>query len=77
MHVDPNLAEKAFVLLFNPSQYTIQEKIRIPLYHAGLENEASIAEADGNAKTFKLNRRFEVELDVQISPKGYSWYVIH
>lgn len=76
IHIDPALTEKGLAMFFNPTQELVQEKIRIPLYYTGLDQEASVSKKDGDMKTFKLNREYEIELEVDIPPKGYTWYVI-
>ena len=76
MHVDPDLPEKAYVLLFNPTRNTIQERISIPLYYSGFKDTAVISEMDENSKKVKLNREYEASLEVNIPAKGYSWYAI-
>lgn len=66
-----------FVLLFNPTQETITEQIQIPLYYTGHTDVALVSEKGGKAKSYTLNRQFEIELDVEIPSNGYSWYVIN
>ena len=76
MHVDPNLPEKGFVMLFNPTLNPIREKIAVPLYYTGHDKTVTISKKDKNPRTFELNRSYESELEVDIPAKGYSWYVI-
>ncbi|MGB5553171.1 MAG: alpha-galactosidase [Flavobacteriaceae bacterium] len=76
MHVNSSLNEKAFVMLFNPTVHEVQEKLIIPLYYTGLEQSANVVDKNSNKKSIKLNRSFEIELEVNIPAKGYSWYLI-
>ncbi|TDB67575.1 alpha-galactosidase [Arundinibacter roseus] len=76
MHVDPNLPQKALIMLYNPLKQPITRKIRIPLYYTGLTTEARIREMDGATQTLTLNRAFEVELPVRLAAEGYSWFVV-
>lgn len=76
MHVNPDLKEKGFVMLFNPTQNEIQEIINIPLYYTGLLDQAFAMSENGEGKMMKLNRSFEIELDIKIPAKGYVWYII-
>ena len=47
MHVNPNLKEKGFLLVFNPTDKVITKKIKVPLYYTGLSEKASIREQEG------------------------------
>jgi hypothetical protein len=76
MHVNPNLKEKGFLLVFNPTDNAIKKKIKVPLYYTGLTNEASVREQDGNPSNHKLNREYEIEIEVEVHPNWYNWYVI-
>jgi len=76
MHVNPGLKEKGMVMLFNPTPKHIQEKVTLPLYYTGKIDNVVIEGKDGLKEKLRLNRAFEVEIDVNIPAKGYTWYVI-
>ncbi len=76
MHVNPDLKEKGFVLLYNPTSEDIERTIDIPLYYTGLEKTANIREKEGNATLYTLDREYKASLKVHIPAKGYTWYVI-
>ncbi|MBM1106189.1 alpha-galactosidase [Aurantibacter crassamenti] len=76
MHVDSKLKNKGFVLLFNPTQQPIKEQIKIPLYYTGLTQEALVSENGGLEIPHQLNRNFEMDINVNIPAKSYSWYLI-
>ena len=77
MHVDPNLEHKGFLMLFNPSAEPIEEQIQIPVYYTGHTDEVLVAEKGGFAFPRHLNRGFEIDLNISIPAKSYTWYVIH
>ena len=76
MHVNPYLEEKAFVLLFNPTAKSIEEKIEVPLYYTGLVNTALISEKGVNPMNSTLNRNYGTEIMVHIPANGYTWFVV-
>ncbi len=76
LHVNPALKEKGLVMLFNPLKTTITRTIRLPLYYTGLRETAMIRQGEGNGRTYRLNRQYEVELAVEIAPESYGWWVI-
>lgn len=76
MHVNPNLTEKGFVLLYNPLKESILRKVKLPLYYTGLTDKARISVQDGEVKTYTLNRDYSVEVEVSIPAEGYIWLVV-
>lgn len=76
MHVNPTLTEKGFLLVFNPTDAVIRKKIKVPLYYTGLTDTAMIREQENLPKLFKLNRAYEIEIEVEVQPNWYNWYVI-
>lgn len=76
MMVNPTLKTKGMILLFNPLKETISKNIIIPLYYTGLTEFASVREKEGQAKQYKLNRKYEIELPVTIQAESYTWFVV-
>ena len=76
MHVNPELKEKGFLLVFNPTDNVIKRKIKVPLYYTGITETANIREQENSPQQFKLNREYEIEIEVEVKPNWYNWYVI-
>jgi hypothetical protein len=76
MHVNPSLKEKGFVMIFNPKNTDTTEKITLPLYYTGLTEIANIRQEEGIAKNYKINREYEVEIDVPVKANSYTWLVV-
>ncbi|MCF6358386.1 MAG: hypothetical protein L3J54_11325, partial [Draconibacterium sp.] len=76
MHVNPELKEKGFLLVFNPTDNVIKKRIKVPLYYTGLTDVAKISEQGNSPKTYKLSRKYEIEIEVEVQPNWYNWYVI-
>lgn len=76
LHVNPNLKQKGFLMVFNPTNEAITRKLKIPLYYTGLDSKAVIKEKDNVSKTLPLNRNYEIELTVTIPANGNNWFVI-
>ncbi len=76
MHVNPNLKEKGFILLYNPLKEPILRTIKLPLYYTGLTDKTKISIGQGSAKTYKLNRDYSVDMAVSIPAEGYVWVVL-
>ncbi|MDR2916568.1 MAG: hypothetical protein LBV74_17360 [Tannerella sp.] len=77
MHVNPELKEKAFVLVYNPLDKPIVKGITIPLYYTGLTDTAVVKEKDTpKGKKYKLSRDYTITLRITIPADGYNWYVV-
>ena len=61
---------------YNPTDHVIRKKIKAPLYYTGLTKEALVRKQEGIQKTFKLDRKYEIEIEVEVKPNWYNWYVI-
>ena len=76
MHVNPELQEKGFLLVFNPTDQVIRKKIKVPLYYTGLKKKAKVRQQEQKARSYKLGREYEIELEVEVAPNWYNWFVI-
>ena len=76
MHVNPNLRERAFLMVFNPTDQPIQRTIRLPLYYAGIEDQVYVKVKDRQELMVRLEDDKSIELPIQIPPRGYNWYVL-
>jgi hypothetical protein len=76
MHVNPALAQKGLMMLFNPTQVPITRTIALPLYYTGLSKTAVIQDSKGVSKTYKLNRDYTIDFTFTIAADSYSWFLI-
>lgn len=76
MHINPALATKGLVMLYNPLKDAITRKIKLPLYYTGLTKEAKVRTENGKITTYQLNRDYSIELTIQLPAGGYTWLVI-
>ncbi|WP_259015176.1 alpha-galactosidase [Emticicia fluvialis] len=76
MHVNPALATKGLVMLYNPLKENISRRIKLPLYFSGLTRVAKVREQNGKTTAYLLNRDYSIEITVQLPAEGYTWLVI-
>ncbi|MGN6436022.1 MAG: alpha-galactosidase [Agriterribacter sp.] len=76
MHVNPSLKTKGLLMLYNPTKEKITRSVKIPLYYAGLNQSAKIAEKEKAKQTLTLNRDREMTLTFTLEPESYTWYTI-
>ena len=76
LHANPRLKHKGMLVVFNPLKKSVEKTIRVNLYYTGLKDAAKMRERQGEWKTVKLDRRFNVDLPVKIEAQGMSWFAI-
>jgi len=76
MHVNPNLKQKGFVMLYNPLKESISRKINLPLYYTGLSDKVLVREKEGKSKSYTLSRNYEIDVDVTIPAEGFTWLIL-
>lgn len=76
MHVNPQLPQKGFIMLFNPTNQAITRTIQLPLYYTGLISKATIIDKNGKLETYKLNRDYTINFTFTIPPDTYNWFII-
>jgi hypothetical protein len=76
MHVNPFIKEKALAMVFNPSDQAVKQMVKLPLHYTGLSDTASIRVGDGAARVVKLDRQFNVEVEVEMKGRGITWVVV-
>jgi hypothetical protein len=74
LHANPKLKTKGLIMLFNPLQEPIERKLIIPLYYTGLTTIATLINSEGVNKTYTLDSRQEIQLNVTIPADGYVWF---
>jgi hypothetical protein len=76
LHVNPWLSQKGLVMVYNPTNETIDKRLVLPLYYTGITAKAKIREKEGEAVTYSLDRNYRVEIPVTLAPKSFTWFVI-
>ncbi len=76
LHVHPANRERGMLLVFNPLSQVVKKEISVPLYYTGLTGTTKIREQERKARSFKLDREFNVRLPVEIPANGFGWFVI-
>ncbi|MGN6396942.1 MAG: alpha-galactosidase [Mucilaginibacter sp.] len=76
MHVNPELKEKALLMLYNPLKEKITRTIKVPLYYTGLDATASFSEQGKDKRIIKLNLDYTATLTFNIEPESYTWFLV-
>ena len=75
MHVNPQLANKALVMLFNPTKKAITRTITLPLYYTGLQQQATVIQ-DGRAAVYSIDRNYHAQVKISMAPESYTWLLV-
>lgn len=76
LHVNARLRQKGLAMVYNPTDRPVTQRIRLPLYYTGLTEVASIRREDAPPQQYRLDRGYNVDLEVQMQPGIATWYVI-
>lgn len=76
LHVNPKLKSKGMLMLYNPLKEKITRTIKVPLYYTGLTSVAKLMERGKTAKSYTLNRNYEIEYTCTLEPESYTWVLI-
>jgi hypothetical protein len=76
LHVNPRLRYKGLAMVYNPLDRTVTKRLKLPLYYTGLTTTARIREQHGPSKEYTLDRRYNVEIPIQVAAHGATWLVV-
>ena len=76
LHVNPQLREKGFAMVYNPLDVLVKRTLMLPLYYTGLKQTARIREQEGDTREIRLNSRAEAEVMLTLPARGLTWLVI-
>ena len=76
VHVNPELKEKAIVVVFNPTESDVTKEILLPLYYTGLKDNASVREQEGPGRNYKLDDQGRAFVEVTVPAGRFNWYVV-
>jgi hypothetical protein len=77
LHVNPRLKERALLMVFNPLDVPATKTLKLPLYYSGLADKVKVAERDGKARSYQLDRTFALDLPVSLGPQRVTWFVVY
>ena len=63
-------------MVYNPLKNDVSKTIKIPLYYTGLKDKAMVSTENGLQKPYKLDRHYNITLEIKVAGGGYTWAVI-
>jgi len=76
LHVNPNLKEKAMLLVFNPTPSENTKEYVVPLYYSGITKSARIREHEGTIVEYPVDHDGNVHIPITLPANGFTWLVI-
>jgi len=76
MHVNAQQSPCVLAMVFNPTDEEHTDTLRLPLYYAGLTDQARIREQEGEPREHALARDDTVRMPVTLGPKAITWFVV-
>jgi hypothetical protein len=76
LHVNPEAKPRGLAVFYNPTARTVEKTVTLPLYYTGLTDSALIREQEGPAKSYGIDRSYNVSMSVKIAARSLTWLVI-
>jgi hypothetical protein len=76
LHVNPQLAAKAMLVVYNPLDRETERTLTLPLYYSGLTDKVNLRQEDGAFKSLTLDRAYQLYLPVKVRARGVTWFVL-
>ncbi len=75
-HANPNLKEKGFLMIFNPTAKPVNKEIRFSVYYTGLKGNVRVSDQEGRVKTIRPDRDYFLSVAVEIQPGKEVWFTL-
>jgi hypothetical protein len=75
LHVNPRLAERGLLAVFNPTDQPLQRTLRVNLYYTGLSGSALVQDPKGKGSTLPIAPDGTAQLEVTVPAQGMSAYI--
>jgi hypothetical protein len=76
LHVNPRLETKGLAMVYNPLDQPARRALRLPLYYTGLTEAVTVRDHKGNVQTYQLDRGYNIEVPLDMSPRSVTWFTI-
>lgn len=76
LHVNPQLREKGFAMVYNPLDVQVTRTLMLPLYYTGITHTATIREREEEGHEYQLNGKAEVQVPISLPARGLTWLVV-
>lgn len=76
LHVNPRLKTKGLAMVYNPLDQPARRTLWLPLYYTGLTDAVTFRDHKGNVRTYQLDRRCNIEVRLEIPPRGVTWFTL-
>lgn len=75
LHANPNLKEKAILVVYNPTAAPRTESITVPLYYAGNPASVRVREKEAKSKVLK-SKNGAVSFSTTVPAQGWTYFVM-
>jgi hypothetical protein len=76
LHVNPTLPTCGLLMSYNPLAIPVERNLRVNLYYTGLTDQAYVREQENGAKSFAIDRDFNITLPVKLPARSTSWFIM-
>ena len=73
LHVNPRLAVKGMLVVYNPLERQVTRELRVNVYYTGLRDRVRATPENGQARELVVSRDFSVRVSVTVPAGGMTW----
>lgn len=73
LSVNPGGEEKGMLVVYNPTDHAITQKIKVPLYYTGLQDKTITKNKNEETLELTLSRDYSVEIEVTVPANSDHW----
>lgn len=76
LHVNPELDDCGMLVVYNPTDQALSERLKVNVYYTGLQETAIVMSSEGKSSQVDVQRDYTIDLEVDVPPNGMSWYLL-
>lgn len=76
LHVNPQLAEKGMLCVYNPLDEPVTRKLSIDVYLTGLTDTAELSHEGEDSVKLPISRDYKVAIDATVPANDMTWFVL-
>ena len=75
LHVNPFIANKGLLMIYNPTSTSVSQNLTVPLYYTGLDASVNVSQEAQTGKVYTLTRDYTITLSITMAAKTVTWFL--
>ena len=75
LHVNPFIANKGLLMIYNPTSTSVSQNLTVPLYYTGVDASVNVSQEAQTGKVYTLTRDYTITLSITMAAKTVTWFL--